>query len=151
MTDSNFETRFSVARDPMAVFNAIIDTRAWWSGNIEGSTRALGDVFTYRYKHLHYSKQQITALEPGRRVQWQVLEAVLNFVADRTEWTGTTIVFDILARGETTELVFSHIGLRPDVECYDACSDAWSALIRTSLRQLIETGSTDLLELDATG
>ncbi|WEX07971.1 SRPBCC domain-containing protein [Chelativorans sp. AA-79] len=148
-SDRNYETRFTVNKDPLTVFNSIIDTRKWWSGDIEGGTKQLGDVFTYRYKNLHYSRQEIAELVPGRSVKWNVLEVSLNFVEDKTEWAGTMIIFDIIEHGGTTELVFTHIGLKPTAECYDMCSDAWSALIQGSLKELIETGSTNLLELDA--
>jgi hypothetical protein len=45
--------------------------------------------------------------------------------------------------------VFTHVGLKPAGECYDTCSDAWTSLIQGSLKQLIETGKTELLELAA--
>jgi hypothetical protein len=35
--------------------------------------------------------------------------------------------------------VFTHEGLVQDVECYDACTDAWSGYILGSLRNLIMT------------
>ena len=149
MTQANFTTSFSVPQSPDAVFVAITSPRAWWSGEIEGSTAQKGDVFTYRYKSLHYSKQQVSELVPGRRVAWQVTEAELNFLEDKTEWTGTTITFDIARKGSATEVTFTHVGLKPIVECYSACSDAWTSLIKGSLKELIETGQTELLELDA--
>lgn len=84
---------------------------------------------------------------PGRRVAWQVLDADLSFLKDRTEWTGTTITFDIVHTGSQTEVTFTHVGLKPEVECYDICTDAWTSLIQGSLKQLIETGKADLPEL----
>jgi len=147
--NTSFTTRFTVSQSPEAVFAAINNPRAWWSGEFEGSTSQLGDIFSYRYKDLHLSKQQVTELVPGRRVAWLVLESRLNHIEDVTEWDGTTITFDIAPKGDKTEMVFTHVGLKPAVECYDTCSDAWTALIQGSLRQLIETGSTELLELDA--
>lgn len=145
----DFTTSFTVDQSPEAVFAAINNARAWWSGEFEGDTGKLGDIFVYRYKDLHYSKQQVTEFVPGKRVAWKVLDATLNFIEDKTEWTGTTITFDIAPKGDKTELVFTHVGLGPAVECYDTCSDAWTSLIQGSLRQLIETGRTALLELDA--
>jgi hypothetical protein len=143
----SFTTSFEVERSPEAVFAAISNPRAWWSGEIEGGTEKLGDEFTYRYKDIHYSKQKLTEVVPNRRVAWHVLEGTLNFVDDKTEWAGTTIAFDIAAKGNRTEVVFTHVGLRPQVECYDTCSDAWTSLIQGSLKQLIETGQTAMIEL----
>lgn len=147
----SFTTRFVVAQPSPAAFEAICNPRAWWSGVIEGTSQRLGDIFTYRYKDLHFSRQQVVELVPGQRVAWKVLEADLSFIADRTEWTGTTITFDIANRTGETEVVFSHLGLVPQVECFDACVDAWTALIQGSLKKLIETGQADMLELDAPG
>ena len=147
--DADFTTRFTVAQSPETVFAAINDPRAWWSGEFEGDTRQTGDIFTYRYKDLHLSKQQVTELVPVKRVTWRVLESRLNFIEDVTEWDGTTITFDIAPKGDMTEVVFTHVGLKPAGECYDACSDAWTILVQGSLRELIETGGTELLVLDA--
>ena len=34
---------------------------------------------------------------------------------------------------------FSHIGLTPEIECYEKCTSAWGFYINTSLRRLITT------------
>lgn len=149
MTDKHFTTTFMVDQSPEVAFAAINDPRAWWSGEHRGSTSKVGDEFTYRYKDLHYSRQRVIELEPGTRVAWHVTESMLSLLEDKTEWSGTTITFDIARKGQKTEVVFTHIGLKPAVECYDTCSDAWTSLIQGSLKQLIETGRTELLELDA--
>jgi hypothetical protein len=145
--ERSFTTSFTVDQSPEAAFAAIINPRAWWSGDHDGRADRQGDVFTYRYRDIHYSKQEVTELVPGKRVAWHVTEGTLNFVADKQEWAGTTITFDIARKGGKTEVVFTHVGLKPAVECYDVCSDSWSALIKGSLRELIQTGKTELLEL----
>ena len=145
--DGSFTTRFTVAATPAIAFAAINNPRAWWSGEIDGGTERLGDEFTYRYKDLHFSRQKIVELVPDKRVVWLVTEATMSFLEDTAEWEGTTIAFDIAARGDSTEVVFTHVGLRPAVECYGACTDAWTSLITGSLRQLIETGRTEHIDL----
>ena len=71
---------------------------------------------------------------------WLVVEGRLNFVADKTEWTGTRIRFEISPEGERTRIRFTHAGLVPTSECFGACSDAWGAYINGSLRDLITAG-----------
>ena len=110
------------------------------SGDIEGSTDKLGDEWTYRYKDIHCSKQKVTELVPGKRVAWHVLDGYLDFVENKEEWTGTDITFDITNRGDKTDVRFTHLGLVPDFECFDNCSNAWGFYINGSLRSLISTG-----------
>jgi hypothetical protein len=139
MTEQSFTTAFTVEQSPAEVFTAINNPRAWWPGDIDGDTDRLDDEFTYRYQDVHRSTQRITEFVPDKRVVWHVTDAYLSFVKDTAEWTGTDIVFDITSSGSQTELRFTHVGLVPEVECYDQCSPAWVS-ITGSLRDLITTG-----------
>ncbi|HEV7741113.1 MAG TPA: SRPBCC domain-containing protein [Pseudolysinimonas sp.] len=138
---NDFTTTFTVDASPDEAFAAINDVRGWWTGNIEGDTRALGDVFTYRHLPEHRSVQRITESAPGKRVVWHIDDAELTFVDDRDEWIGTDVTFDISERDGRTEVRFSHLGLTPGVECYEACSNAWGFYVNGGLRKLIETAS----------
>jgi uncharacterized protein YndB with AHSA1/START domain len=124
---------------PREVFDAITNTRGWWSEQIEGRTDALGE-FKYRYQDVHRSTMKITELVPGRKVVWHVVDNYFNFIGDKTEWKDTDIVFEIEKKGDKTELRFAHVGLVPTYECYDVCSDAWRTYINGSLRNLITKG-----------
>jgi hypothetical protein len=140
MKAQNYSTSFTVDETPERVFAAINNVRGWWSGNIEGNTSKLGDEWTYRYEAVHYSKQKITESVPGKKVVWLVLDSSLSFIEDKTEWNGTKITFDVAKKGDKTEVHFAHVGLTPEVECYDACSNAWGGYVNGSLRKLIATG-----------
>ena len=95
----NLTATILVDQTPDEAFAAINDVRGWWSGEIEGSTDKVGENLAYRYKDIHYSKQKITELIPGKKVVWLVLDSYLNFIKDKTEWNGTEVVFDISGRG----------------------------------------------------
>jgi hypothetical protein len=140
MSNHSYTATFTVDQTPNEVFAAINNVRGWWSGEIEGNTEQLGSEFTYRYQDLHLSKQKITESVPGKRVAWEVLDGYVNFVKDKTEWQGTVITFDISKNGDKTEVRFTHVGLVPEFECFDNCSNAWGFYINSSLRDLITAG-----------
>ena len=140
MTTSDFTTTLLVDQTPKEVFDAINNVRGWWQGEIEGSTNKLNDEFTYRVKEIHFSKQKLVEVIPDKKVVWLVTESKLNFITNESEWTGTKISFEISEVNGKTQLRFTHHGLLPKIECYGACSNAWSQLIQQSLFSLITTG-----------
>jgi uncharacterized protein YndB with AHSA1/START domain len=140
MDKQGYTTCFTVDRSPDDVFKAVTDVRAWWPGEIEGRTDALGAEFTYRYETFHRSTHKITELAPGKKVVWRTIEASINFVKDKSEWNGTEIVFEIAKKGDQTELRFTHVGLVPAIECYGGCASAWDSYIAGNLRKFITKG-----------
>jgi len=138
----NYTRTFTVDQTPETAFTAINNVRGWWSGEVQGDTDKLGAEFTYRVPDMHYSKQKITELIPSKKVVWRVSDAELTFVKDKAEWKGTDIIFEIAKKGAKTEVCFTHAGLVPPFECYDACSNAWGLLVGGNLRKLIATGKT---------
>jgi hypothetical protein len=140
MKKKGFTTSFTVDQSPKEVFKAVNNVCGWWSGEVVGDTGKLGAEFTYRYKNMHYTKQQVTEFVPGKKVVWHVSDAELTFVKERAEWIGTDIVFEIAKKDGQTELRFTHVGLVPAFECYGGCSGAWGALVDGNLRNLIATG-----------
>ena len=143
MQTTDFTTTITVDQSPTQVFDAVNTPQNWWSGNFEGNTKNLNDEFTYRYEDMHYSKQRVVESIPGEKVVWLVTESRLNFIEDKEEWTGTKIIFDITEKAGKTELKFTHEGIKPEVECYDACSTAWGQLIQQSLFTYITTGKVE--------
>jgi len=130
MNDNSFTTTLTVDQSPEAVFATINDPRGWWAGTFEGKTHVLGAEFSYRYEALHFSKQRVTELVPGRKVVWTVTDSALQFAKPKDEWTGTKVVFDITRTGEQTEIRFQHVGLLPDFACYGPCSRGWTHVLR---------------------
>jgi len=143
MKTQDFTATILVDQTPEEAFAAINNVRGWWTGNlgVEGSTDKLNDEFTYVYEPYHYSKQKATELIPGKKVVWLVTDSQLNFIEQKDEWTNTEIVFEITPHDNQTEVKFTHIGLVPDGECYNDCSNAWGGYIKNSLFKLISEGA----------
>lgn len=147
MTTRDFTTTLIIDQPVNQVFNAINNPQNWWSGEIQGSADKLNDEFTYRYKEFHFSRQRIVEMIPDQKVVWLVTESIINYAEDKDEWTGTKISFEITGQHNKTQLRFTHLGLDPDIECFDSCSNSWSQLIHQSLFSLINTGKGMQLEL----
>ncbi len=140
MTKQDFTTTLVVDQTPTQVFIAINNPQAWWSGEIKGSTDKLNDEFTYSYREFHFSKQRIVDIIPDQKVVWLVTKSKINYAEDKSEWTDTKISFEISEQDNKTQLRFTHLGLVPEIECFDSCSNSWSQLIQQSLFSLITTG-----------
>jgi uncharacterized protein YndB with AHSA1/START domain len=138
--DVSFTATFSVDQAPEEVFRAINNVRGWWSEDIEGGTERPGDEFTYRYQDAHWCRIKVTEAVAGERVTWRVLDNYFDFTQDNTEWKDSEIRFELVPRDGRTEVRFAHIGLVPEQECFDLCSNSWGFYLRTSLRALIRTG-----------
>ena len=143
MTNPYLTVEFMVDATPEAAYAAIHNPRGWWSDALTGDTTAVGDEFTYVYGDVHRSTQRVTELVPGRKVVWHVVEGYLNFTQDAAEWTGTDIVFDITPEADGTRVRLTHIGLTPEIECFDACTKGWGYYAGEQLPKLIEASTVN--------
>lgn len=138
MATSDFTVTLHTERSLEEVFQAVNNVRDWWSGfyaeEIDGDTEKLNDEFSFRAGDgAHYSKQKLVEVIPNQKVVWLITESELSFLEKRNEWTGTKVIFEISKNGDKTQLVFTHEGLTPEIECYDSCTPAWTQYLRNKL------------------
>jgi hypothetical protein len=140
MKEQDYHTSITVDATVQEAFDCINHVSQWWTENLEGSSQKPDDEFTVRFGDVHYSKQKLVEVVPDEKVVWLVTDSKLNFIKNKQEWTNTKIAFEILTQNNKTQVHFTHIGLVPEIECFDACSNAWSEYIQGSLLKLINTG-----------
>lgn len=143
MATPHFTFTLQTEKTPGQVFRAINQVRDWWTGyyseEIKGNTEKLNDEFSFRAAGgAHYTKQKIVETIPGKKVVWLITHSELSFLEKKDEWIGTKVIFDISAKGGKTQLVFTHEGLTPEIECYDSCAPAWSEYLQHKLLPLID-------------
>lgn len=142
MTDQSTTITQEFDQSPEELFEAVTDVRGWWSKNIAGGTTATGDEFIYDMPGVHRCRIRLVEVVPNQRVVWLVVDNTFSFVEDQAEWTNTEIRFEISSREDgRTELRFTHVGLVPELECYEVCHKSWGFYVGHSLRKLITTGT----------
>lgn len=140
MKKQDYHTSIAVNATAQEAFESINSVSQWWTENLEGSSQKPDDEFTVRFGDIHYSRQKLVEVVPGKKVVWLVTDSKLSYLTDKHEWTNTKIVFEILTENNRTQIHFTHRGLAPEIECFDSCSNAWSQYIQQSLWSLITTG-----------
>ncbi|TZF83955.1 SRPBCC domain-containing protein [Pedobacter sp. BS3] len=141
MENKSFTATIEVAKSAKEVFEGICKVNEWW-GHIEGKTEKLNDVFRYLPNDT-WVNFKITECNDNKIV-WHVTDCFLHWQNNKTEWTNTDVIFEIVETGNSTQINFTHIGLVPEVECYENCSKGWTHYIKISLQQFLTTGKGQL-------
>lgn len=136
----DYYAELTLDRPPHEVYSAVNRVRDWWMADILGTNDHVGEEFSYHVAGKHYCKMRVTELVPDRKIVWTVVESEMTFVADANEWVGTALTFEFVPTATGTELRFTHVGLVPQIECFDICFSAWQHYIGESLRSNLTTG-----------
>jgi uncharacterized protein YndB with AHSA1/START domain len=139
MDTKPYQCRITVPPTQSKTANAIADVSAWWSRDFEGASRKVGDVFTVRFGETFVTFKVIEASE--NKIAWLVTDCYKHWLkGNKKEWNGTTVVFELSAKGDKTQIDFTHLGLVPGIECYEGCQDGWNFYIKDSLFKLLTEG-----------
>ena len=120
-------------------FKSINHVTAWWTENLEGSSEKQNDVFTIHFGETFVTMKIVESV-PDKKVIWNVTDCYIPWLSDKKEWKDTRMVFEISAEGDSTSIQFTHVGLEPQVECYDNCVKGWDQYFKGSLAKLINEG-----------
>ena len=140
MKNEDYTVSIMVNASAQAAFKSINSVSEWWTENLEGSSQKLNDEFTVRFDDIHISTQKLIQVVPDKKVVWLVTDSKLNFLTNKHEWTNTKISFEIVEKNGKTQITFTHLGLVPNIECYESCAPAWAHYIKGSLFKLLTEG-----------
>lgn len=104
---------------------------AWWTEQTIAEPM-VGSIAEFRFGDRYHDKMRVTRLEEYRRVEWECIEG-------DAEWIGTTIVFSLEPRDDSTIVRFSHGKWREETDFFANCNYHWGFYMR-SLKLLCETG-----------
>ena len=140
MKKQDYTATITVKATPQETFKNINSVTKWWTEDLKGSSQKLHDEFIVRFGDVHMSKQKLVEFIPDKKVVWLVTDSKLNFIEDKTEWTGTKISFELSNLENKTQINFTHVGLVPNVECYESCVQGWDQYVKGSLFKLLTEG-----------
>jgi hypothetical protein len=122
----------------------ISQVNLWWKKDFYGSAEKLNDTFTVPFGELNGEKSfvdfTISELVPNKKVTWKVTDCYLPWFKDKKEWNNTEVVFKLSEGNGNTKIDFTHIGLVPKVECYEACEKGWDGHVTKDLEKFINKG-----------
>ncbi len=139
MKRTDFNYRFLVPNTPGEVFDKICQVSRWWTTDVEGVPEKLHDKFSVHFGE-SFVKIEVTQMIPGKKMAWLVKNCFWSFLTNKTEWNGTTIIWNITSNGILTQLSITHVGLVHDAECFDICKEGWGLYAGNSLFRLITEG-----------
>ena len=137
MNQQNYQCSIAADFTPREAFEGISRVNEWWAKNTEGSAEKLNDVFTVLFSNGTFVTFKVTESVPGEKIAWLVTDCYLPWLKDKTEWNGTTVMFEIFPLGDETQVTMTHIGLVPAIECYEGCEAGWNKYFKGSLFKLL--------------
>jgi len=140
MENQNYNATFTVSQSANKVFESINTVTKWWTENLEGSSEKLNDEFKLLWGGDNFVSIKIIESVPFNKIVWHVTDCYLEWLKDKHEWTNTKMSFEISTIDNSTQLHFTHIGLVPEVECYNDCVKGWDQYVKGSLLKLIAEG-----------
>ena len=139
MKQRDFNCRISANVSPSEAFDKISRVPEWWVTNIEGKTKILHDIFIYHHGQASVTFKIIEVV-PDKKIVWLVTDCNIPYLKNIKEWNDTKAIWDISNKDSLTQIDFTHLGLVPDLECYQACERGWSLYIKESFFKFLTTG-----------
>lgn len=117
-------------------FEHITNVGDWWTTSFKGNAKKLNDVFSVTFGKT-YVNFKVIEIIPGNKIVWLVTDCYLDWLNNKTEWNDTKIIWQLTGNNNQTKVEMTHLGLVPDIECYDNCRKGWDFYIEKSLFNLL--------------
>jgi len=136
MEEQSYHSSIAANITAQQAFEGINNVPGWWAKNFEGNSQRLDDIFTVRFGET-FGTFKITSSIPGKRIEWLNIDCYLDLLKNKTEWKGTTIVWEILPKNDGIQINMTHVGLVPGIECFEDCTKGWDFYVKESLLQYL--------------
>jgi len=140
MEKNDFTSSITAKISADEAIKKINNVPGWWGITFSGSSEKQNDQFLVKMGGDSFFNFTVEELIPGKRVVWLVTDCNMPWYTDKKEWANTRLIFDVTEHNGVTDLIFTHDGLTPEVECWKDCEPGWTHWIKTSLFSYFTTG-----------
>jgi uncharacterized protein YndB with AHSA1/START domain len=124
--------------DVAALLTSAEGVSRWW-GPTEGDG-GVGGTLTTAFGGYGVNAMRVVEVTPSRVVWESVVPEQGRPTVHMQEWLGTRLQFDLTPADGGTQLRFQHVGLNPQLDCWDECLAGWTHFM-ASIQAVAETGT----------
>ncbi|MHB8652019.1 MAG: SRPBCC family protein [Minisyncoccota bacterium] len=139
MEKQDYSATITASVTAQEAFDGISRVSQWWARDVEGSSKNLNDVFTVRFGETLVIFKIIEVIA-DKKIVWLVTDCNLHWLKDKKEWKDTKIDWEISTGHDVTKISMTHIGLVPEIVCYEGCVKGWDHYVKESLLKLLTEG-----------
>ena len=139
MKNQDYQKSFSSGVTAKEAFEYVTKVADWWTSSFKGSAINLNDEFNVTFGKTTVDFKVIKSV-PYKKLVWQVTDCYLDWLKNKTDWKGTSIVWNITEKNNIATIEMTHKGLVPGIECYKDCESGWNQFVGESLPSLITNG-----------
>lgn len=138
----NYKTQIETKANIKICFNSVSkEINKWW-GKTDNSTSKIGDEFSIFFGETEW-RFRVKEYLPFEKITWHCIRAnhAHGKMADiKEEWLNSEVNWNFIDNHGKTKISFVHIGLVPELNCFDVCKSGWDYFISTSLKNYLDTG-----------
>lgn len=136
MIDSttNYSHQIEFTTSPKQVFHSLNEGIHNWWGKTSNSHFKIGGQFTISFENGYWWTFKILEYTPNKELVWKCIDGEPDF---NKEWIGHVLHWQIEKKETKTILNFNHIGLTPELHCFEVCSSTWDMFISQKLKTFL--------------
>ncbi|GAA5443651.1 hypothetical protein Misp06_01829 [Microbulbifer sp. NBRC 101763] len=136
---SNYTTSFFSPSSQGDAYKAVAEKMSQWWTPVSAPFLKVGDTAKTGFKGESYWVFRAKTLKPEKLIELECIESnmVSDNVDDPEEWKGSTLRFEFSEENKGTLVTFTHIGLSPEMKCWDMCKSGWDHYLPGSLKNFL--------------
>ncbi|MCO1335375.1 SRPBCC domain-containing protein [Microbulbifer sp. OS29] len=139
----DYTTSFLSPATPERAYRVVAEQMPHWWTPTSAPFLAVGDTAKTGFDGQSYWVFRAKALIPQKLIELECIESfmVSEQVDTPREWEGSTLRFEFVEQPGGIRLTFTHIGLRPEMKCWNMCKRGWDHYLPGSLQNYLKNGA----------